>query len=151
MAVGACALSAAVWLASYAIGLHFEVGFVGGSIGLGTGELLVDGFSQPLMNAPWDPPIALARLGNTAAQMTWRELLPWRSVRKALYGGRGVRVPLWYAPASLAVASIVLHTRRSPAELAGHCPMCGYDLTGNVSGRCPECGVVAADRPRERV
>jgi len=22
----------------------------------------------------------------------------------------------------------------------GHCQACGYDLTGNVSGRCPECG-----------
>lgn len=22
----------------------------------------------------------------------------------------------------------------------GHCSYCGYDLTGNVSGRCPECG-----------
>jgi hypothetical protein len=22
----------------------------------------------------------------------------------------------------------------------GCCPHCGYDLTGNVSGRCPECG-----------
>jgi hypothetical protein len=25
-----------------------------------------------------------------------------------------------------------------------HCVECGYDLTGNVSGRCPECGTVAA-------
>jgi hypothetical protein len=24
----------------------------------------------------------------------------------------------------------------------GHCPRCGYDLTGNVSGVCPECGDV---------
>ncbi|MBK9118403.1 MAG: hypothetical protein IPM18_02215 [Phycisphaerales bacterium] len=24
--------------------------------------------------------------------------------------------------------------------LSGHCQACGYDLTGNVSGRCPECG-----------
>ena len=23
---------------------------------------------------------------------------------------------------------------------AGHCRKCGYNLTGNVSGRCPECG-----------
>ena len=23
---------------------------------------------------------------------------------------------------------------------SGHCYGCGYDLTGNVSGRCPECG-----------
>ena len=22
----------------------------------------------------------------------------------------------------------------------GHCQRCGYDLTGNLSGRCPECG-----------
>ena len=22
----------------------------------------------------------------------------------------------------------------------GHCQNCGYNLTGNVSGRCPECG-----------
>ena len=22
----------------------------------------------------------------------------------------------------------------------GQCQQCGYDLTGNVSGRCPECG-----------
>ncbi len=25
----------------------------------------------------------------------------------------------------------------------GRCMNCGYDLTGNVSGRCPECGAVA--------
>ena len=23
---------------------------------------------------------------------------------------------------------------------SGHCRRCGYNLTGNVSGRCPECG-----------
>lgn len=28
------------------------------------------------------------------------------------------------------------HRRRKP----GCCTACGYDLTGNVSGRCPECG-----------
>ncbi len=26
----------------------------------------------------------------------------------------------------------------------GQCQKCGYDLTGNVSGRCPECGEVVA-------
>ena len=25
-------------------------------------------------------------------------------------------------------------------QRGGLCPHCGYDLTGNVSGRCPECG-----------
>lgn len=27
-----------------------------------------------------------------------------------------------------------------PRALAGHCPYCGYDLTGNPSCLCPECG-----------
>lgn len=27
------------------------------------------------------------------------------------------------------------------------CGKCGYDLTGNVSGRCPECGHLATGRP----
>lgn len=31
--------------------------------------------------------------------------------------------------------------------LRGHCPECGYDLTGNVSGVCPECGEPAASAP----
>jgi hypothetical protein len=22
----------------------------------------------------------------------------------------------------------------------GHCQRCGYDLTGNITGRCPACG-----------
>ncbi len=28
----------------------------------------------------------------------------------------------------------------------GHCRNCGYDLTGNVSGRCPECGSEVAPK-----
>ncbi len=35
----------------------------------------------------------------------------------------------------------------------GLCPDCGYDMTGNVSGRCPECGtdhLPASFRPRDR-
>ncbi len=35
--------------------------------------------------------------------------------------------------------------RRSP--LPGHCVSCGYDLTGNVSGRCPECGRILDLKP----
>ncbi len=27
-----------------------------------------------------------------------------------------------------------------PKYPPSHCPKCGYDLTGNVSGVCPECG-----------
>ena len=41
----------------------------------------------------------------------------------------------------LAIWTIWAWTRKSRAERApGHCPRCGFDLTGNVSGVCPECG-----------
>ncbi|HWE95460.1 MAG TPA: hypothetical protein VG269_15940 [Tepidisphaeraceae bacterium] len=41
------------------------------------------------------------------------------------------------------------HARRSRIievrKVAGACPACGYDLTGNVSGTCPECGEKVGD------
>jgi hypothetical protein len=54
-----------------------------------------------------------------------------------------ITVPLWYllAPGFLAPALAAARIRWThKRRLAGHCPSCGYDLTGNVSGVCPECG-----------
>ena len=54
-------------------------------------------------------------------------------------GMTAVTLPLWIPLALLAVptAWLWLLDRRRPAP--GKC-RCGYDLTGNTSGRCPECG-----------
>jgi uncharacterized paraquat-inducible protein A len=40
-----------------------------------------------------------------------------------------------------ALAAVTLRSalKRAPTP-PGHCSKCGYDLTGNESGRCPECG-----------
>jgi hypothetical protein len=43
----------------------------------------------------------------------------------------------------LAILAVWLwYPSHSPS--AGHCQTCGYDLTGNTSGRCPECGTETA-------
>lgn len=46
----------------------------------------------------------------------------------------------------LAVGGLPEHLDHFPPpqdEHAGLCSNCGYDLTGNVSGKCPECGLPA--------
>lgn len=56
------------------------------------------------------------------------------------WGATECVVPLWIPFLLLAVSTVSvwwLDRRRIPPGRCGHC---GYNLTGNVSGRCPECG-----------
>ena len=60
-------------------------------------------------------------------------------------GKTTITVPWWLVtPACAAYPAIALIRaplrRRRRRRLKGLCLACGYDLTGNVSGRCPECG-----------
>ncbi|MCC6361329.1 MAG: hypothetical protein IT450_21540 [Phycisphaerales bacterium] len=70
-------------------------------------------------------------VGFAAAVVTAHPSVPWPLVC-AVY-------PL---PAYLIAGLAATVARRSlPAEPGpGCCRNCGYDLTGNTSGRCPECG-----------
>lgn len=40
----------------------------------------------------------------------------------------------------LAIPVAILWRLDRPKVPPGHCTTCGYNLTGNESGRCPECG-----------
>ena len=51
-----------------------------------------------------------------------------------------IGAPLWAVFLALAFPTALMwyhDRRRFPAHC---CRKCGYDLTGNISGRCPECG-----------
>lgn len=48
-------------------------------------------------------------------------------------------IPLAMALPFLSILWTCLALLSCRCSTPGHCP-CGYDLTGNVSGRCPECG-----------
>jgi hypothetical protein len=75
----------------------------------------------------------------------WVDRFGFRYVRVT---GTGLRrwnlvLPAWLvvaATAALPLARAVWHVRAARRRRPGHCPACGYDLTGNVSGVCPECG-----------
>lgn len=53
-------------------------------------------------------------------------------------------LPLWIPILALGAPTAILWylDRRRPA--LGECAQCGYNLTGNTTGRCPECGATRA-------
>ncbi len=71
----------------------------------------------------------------------WRSPIQAGSKLTCTYLG----APLWMLLAAVLIPTVVMHRwmRQLPA---GCCRTCGYDLTGNVSGRCPECGA-GCERP----
>jgi hypothetical protein len=58
-----------------------------------------------------------------------------------------VACPLWVPIAVFSLAGILMWPHRRRMHVGG-CASCGYDLTGNVSGRCPECGTEFEQRRR---
>jgi hypothetical protein len=49
-------------------------------------------------------------------------------------------VPIWIPLALVLLPIGLAWLRRRRAPIGPLCETCGYNLTGNVSGRCPECG-----------
>ena len=58
--------------------------------------------------------------------------------------------PWWVVAGALSLLParwIITRYRNRHRRGPGDCPVCGYDLTSNVSGVCPECGTPAPTEP----
>ena len=65
-----------------------------------------------------------------------------RTDNKVIWGyWKGMKLSIWIPLLLVAVPTAFLWLRDRRRIPFGHCPNCGCDLTGNVSGRCPECGI----------
>lgn len=53
---------------------------------------------------------------------------------------RDFDLPLWIPLLPLVLLVAVLIYRDRTRRIPGFCRKCGYNLTGNTTGRCPECG-----------
>jgi hypothetical protein len=71
--------------------------------------------------------------------MAWMEYATKIRTRDA-WGERVVHLPLWLVLVGFGPPTIVFWWLDRRVAVRGYCRCCGYNLTGNVSGRCPECG-----------
>lgn len=60
---------------------------------------------------------------------------------------RQASVPIWLPWLVVALPTGFLFLIDRPRFPQGHCQRCGYNLTGNVSGRCSECGISTDYQP----
>ena len=65
-------------------------------------------------------------------------------VRKEDDCGDVIAVALWPIVLALGIVGVYTWLRRVHIPPVGACLKCGYNLTGNVSGRCPECASVVS-------
>lgn len=133
LAAGVCVFIMLVWAASLMIGfVYVRPGTAWNSyVRIAHGQIGVYSQARPFFPPPtyrwfvrriafapdwaWDINIVDLR--------SWVIILPFWMILSVTAGITGL---LWLRPG-----------RRPPP---GHCPTCGYDLTGNMTGTCPECG-----------
>ncbi len=71
--------------------------------------------------------------------------LSWRSSSTRRGYHRQLNGPIWLPLLIVAIPTGFLWWVVDRPYPKGHCQNCGYNLTGNVSGRCPECGTAVGD------
>lgn len=86
------------------------------------------------------------RTGTVAAEFRWLGFV-FFSARTSV-PVRAYRIPYWAFAVPLAAIAVAGRMAPQAAPRPGHCPACGYDLTGNESGACPECGAVPKADPK---
>jgi hypothetical protein len=97
---------------------------LGGSVAIG---------NVPTVN---EPQLKLAH-GDLSLNLGWAEVATRPPQPKYL---GFIDIPLLGVLILLAIPTVLLWWADRRRIAPGHCRNCGYDMTGNVSGRCPECG-----------
>ena len=140
----ACAMLVVAWVTSLRFGVSWQTSD-GCEIEVGAGCLRI--CATPFrMDERWWPTIY-----DSTAQARWRGWLD-----RCLYvpsgqtrgtWGRCFVAPLWCLLVVGLIPTLFLWWRDRPLP-PDYCQRCGYNLTGNISGRCPECGTQIAESQR---
>jgi len=129
-----CVLIVVVW----GLSLRWKVFYDGDGwwFGCGRGNLWT-GICPVFKGKGWDLEVCADSLGDVKWGFRWPYHLsnPMEDIPIT-----GVGIPLWLLFLIAAIPTTFLFWRDRRSIPPGYCQECGYDLTGNVSGRCPECG-----------
>jgi hypothetical protein len=124
---------AALWL----VGSVWCVGFTDGRYGIQLDRsalVLSTVYEREGVQTGWESGFAPAR------RFRW-ELPHLASCALSTFGQwHELVLPCWVLFGVSATPAVILLWRHRRRCLPGFCRKCGYNLTGNVSGRCPECG-----------
>lgn len=67
----------------------------------------------------------------------------WPRVETTAFGTSAV-IPFWTMSIAVGAPTVLLARWNRKPRTLNSCHLCGYDLTGNVSGKCSECGIQVA-------
>jgi len=122
----------------------------GGAVGAGAGWNVLAWSNAPIAITSWESnSLPLWSFVGTGASMldappdSWRPCLSTASLSNgaAVLALHTLWIPAWWPPVIVGMLAGVAWWRASKAPGPGHCPRCGYDLTGLTPGApCPECG-----------
>ena len=130
MGLGFCILLPTAWGFSTQRGLFCNLGYPDHSLELVLGAVWYRAQPRP---KPVSPPFV------SITDFYKGQRPRWRIEGSNLPGRRWAVVPLWI-PFVLVVGATAFLWWRDRRILVGLCTSCGYNLTGNTTGRCPECG-----------
>ena len=117
--IGVAFVASAFWSLAFDIPGPMLVAAFAGSLIMGSDEASTVGFGYAERH-PW----------GLAMWNTW-----WPSGY--------IHLPLYAVFLAIAIPTLLVWRFGRKPPKPGHCAFCGYNLTGNVSGRCPECGQAA--------
>lgn len=132
LCTGGCVLILALWTASVAAPFSYSFGYR--ALVVWGGKLVLTWYATSIHSVGWQFGLrGLPWNDITSYGFVWPQLDP--DLTRTY-----VVIPLWLLLLTALVLSAFLWFRDRRRVPVGHCRKCGYDLTGNVSGRCPECG-----------
>lgn len=130
------------YIASWWFGLTIDnkTSFITFAFGFGELTVVGDPTTPPIDWTAFDV-FSIERLGSRGRlyKSTW--LYSWYASKNFYL----LVIALWPLVAALVAGNVFWYWRDWRRRVRpGHCAKCGYNLTGNISGRCPECGQVSS-------